>query len=91
MRQRKRTHSRGPEGWLSQMKADVTSAMESGILCGPMAEAALPETDFARQLERFPVCQLESLPTSRYLLAPKALLQSTPGSCPATADRWRRR
>ena len=63
------------KGWLSQMKADVTSAMESGILCGPMAEAALPETDFARQLERFPVCQLESLPTSRYLLAPKALLQ----------------
>ena len=63
------------KGWLSQLKADVTSAMESGILCGPMAEAALPETDFARQLERFPVCQLESLPTSRYLLAPKALLQ----------------
>ena len=27
------------KGWLSQMKADVTSAMESGILCGPMAEA----------------------------------------------------
>ena len=49
--------------------------MESGILCGPMAEAALSETDFARQLERFPVCQLESLPTSRYLLAPKPLLQ----------------
>ena len=63
------------KGWLSQLKADVTSAMESGILCGPMAEAALSETDFARQLERFPVCQLESLPTSRYLLAPKALLQ----------------
>ena len=63
------------KGWLSQLKADVTSAMESGILCGPMAEAALPETEFARQLERFPVCQLESLPTSRYLLAPKALLQ----------------
>ena len=63
------------KGWLSQMKADVTSAMESGILCGPMAEAALSETDFARQMERFPVCQLESLPTSRYLLAPKALLQ----------------
>ena len=63
------------KGWLSQLKADVTSAMESGILCGPMAEAALSETEFARQLERFPVCQLESLPTSRYLLAPKALLQ----------------
>ena len=63
------------KGWLGQLKADVTAAMDSGILCGPMAEAALPETEFARQLERFPVCQLESLPTSRYLLAPKALLQ----------------
>ena len=63
------------KGWLGQLKADVTAAMDSGILCGPMAEAALSETEFARQLERFPVCQLESLPTSRYLLAPKALLQ----------------
>jgi len=63
------------KGWLGQLKTDVTAAMDSGILCGPMAEAALPETEFARQLERFPVCQLESLPTSRYLLAPKALLQ----------------
>ena len=63
------------KGWLGQLKSDVTAAMEGGILCGPMAEAALPETEFARQLERFPVCQLESLPTSRYLLAPKALMQ----------------
>ena len=62
------------KGWLGQLKADVTAAMDSGILCGPMAEAALPEAEFARQLERFPVCQLESLPTSRYLLPPRLLL-----------------
>ena len=31
------------KGWLGQLKADVTAAMDSGILCGPMAEAALPE------------------------------------------------
>ncbi|MFR6086518.1 MAG: hypothetical protein ACLUIX_04255 [Oscillospiraceae bacterium] len=68
------------KGWLGQLKADVTAAMDSGILCGPMAEAALPETEFARQLERFPVCQLESLPTSRYLLAPKALRRSMPAA-----------
>lgn len=75
MRQRKRTHSRGPEGLAEPAEGGRHLRHGERHPVRPHGEAALSETEFARQLERFPVCQLESLPTSRYLLAPKALLQ----------------
>ena len=79
------------KGWLGQLKADVTAAMESGILCGPMAEAALPETEFARQLGASPCASWRACPPAGICWLPRPCCRSMPGSCPAMADRWRRR
>ncbi len=62
------------KGWLWQMKEDVTLAVENGWLAGELADPALSETELSARLSDFPVVQLESLPTSRYLLPPRALL-----------------
>ena len=63
------------KGWLWQQKEDITTAAENGWLSGELADLSLSENEFAAQLARFPVLQLESLPGSRNLLPPKALLQ----------------
>ena len=57
-----------------QVKQDVTASMEAGQMAGAFGRLTLTETETAAALERFPVCQMESLPTSRYLVAPKLLL-----------------
>ena len=57
-----------------QVKQDVTASMEAGQMAGAFGRLTLTETETAATLERFPVCQMESLPTSRYLVAPKLLL-----------------
>ncbi len=61
-------------GWLWQLKEDLTSATESGRLWGEVCDPALSEAEFVERLAQFPVVQMESLPTSRYLLSPKSLL-----------------
>ena len=43
-------------------------------MAGAFGELTLTETELERTLERFALCQLESLPTSRYLLPPRLLL-----------------
>ena len=58
-----------------QLKEDLSAAMEAGHLCGAFADLALGEGDLQRKLSAFPLCQLESLPTSRCLLPPKSLWQ----------------
>ena len=57
-----------------QVKQDVTAAMEAGLMAGAFGRLTLTETEAAAELEKRPVCQMESLPTSRYLVAPRLLL-----------------
>ena len=57
-----------------QVKQDVTAAMEAGLMAGAFGRLTLTETETAAELEKRPVCQMESLPTSRYLVAPRLLL-----------------
>ena len=64
-------------GYLWQLKEDAASAMENGLLAGEMAVFALTEHQLTEKLAEFPVCLADSLPTSRYLLAPRALLSVT--------------
>ena len=61
-------------GFLFQTRQDVTAAVEGGVMAGAFGELTLTETELERTLERFALCQLESLPTSRYLLPPRLLL-----------------
>ncbi len=61
-------------GWLWQLKEDLAAAAESGRLWGEVCDPALSEPEFLERLAHFPVVQMESLPTSRYLLPPKSLL-----------------
>jgi transcription-repair coupling factor (superfamily II helicase) len=61
--------------FLWQLKEDCAAAVEGGILCGELADFALTESEFSARLEGFPVLLADSLPTSRYLLPPRALMQ----------------
>ena len=65
------------KGFLWQLKEDASTAFENGWLAGELAELALSEGELTAKLGAFALCQMESLPTSRYLLAPRALLQIT--------------
>ena len=65
----------GLKQWLWQRRQDIVSAEENGALAGEFSRLQLEQEELVRRLEKFPVCQMESLPTSRYLLAPKALVQ----------------
>ena len=67
--------SEGLRGWLWQLKEDVSAAAESGDMLPTMGELSLTEGETAARLSRFALCQMDSLPTSRYLLPPGALLQ----------------
>ena len=59
---------------LWQLRQDVTAAAEGGMMAAAFGELMLTEGGLESALGRFPVCQLESLPTSRYLLPPRLLL-----------------
>ena len=67
--------SEGLKGWLWQMKEDVAAAAENGFMAPAMGELSLTEGETAARLARFALCQMDSLPTSRYLLPPGELLQ----------------
>ena len=67
--------SEGLKGWLWQLKEDVSAAAENGFMAPAMGELALTEGETAARLARFALCQMDSLPTSRYLLPPGELLQ----------------
>ena len=59
---------------LWQLRQDVTAAAEGGVMAAAFGDLMMTEGELESALSRFPVCQLESLPTSRYLLPPKLLL-----------------
>ena len=59
---------------LWQLRQDVTAAVEGGVMAAAFGDLMMTEGELESALGRFPVCQLESLPTSRYLLPPKLLL-----------------
>ncbi len=63
------------KGWLWQLKEDITTAAENGWMAGELADLALTEQEFSERLAAFSVLELESLPSSRYLLPPKSMLQ----------------
>ena len=63
------------KGWLWQLREDVAAAAENGFMAPAMGELSLTEGETAARLMQFDLCQLDSLPTSRYLLPPEALLQ----------------
>ena len=63
------------KGWLWQLREDVTAAAENGCMAPAMGELSLTEGETAARLSRFALCQMDSLPTSRYLLPPGELLQ----------------
>ena len=67
--------SEGLKGWLWQLKEDVAAAAENGFMAPAMGELSLTEGETAARLARFALCQMDSLPTSRYLLPPGELLQ----------------
>ncbi len=60
--------------WHWQLKEDLTAAAENGWLYSELADPVVSESVLTSRLSAFPVVQLESLPTSRYLLPPKTLL-----------------
>ena len=60
--------------WLWQLRQDLTTAVERGWLAGELADPALSENELTERLAEFSLLQMESLPTSRCLLAPKLLL-----------------
>ena len=61
-------------GFLFQTRQDVTAAVEGGVMAGAFGDLTLNEPELEAVLSRFALCQLESLPTSRYLLPPRLLL-----------------
>ena len=63
------------KGWLWQLREDVAAAAENGCMAPAMGELSLTEGETAARLSRYAMCQLDSLPTSRYLLPPGELLQ----------------
>jgi len=60
---------------LTILREDLTFAVESGAMAGSLGELSLSESELIQRLSPFLTLQLESLPTSRSLLAPKLLLQ----------------
>ena len=62
-------------GWLWQLKEDIALHLEGDAMCGEFGALALTESELAARLSKFPVCQMESLSTSRALLPPKELWQ----------------
>ena len=61
--------------WLSQLSLDLSTAVSAGHLSGDLAEPAISQDELTDRLTDFVSVQMESLPTSRYLLLPTALLQ----------------
>ncbi len=59
---------------LWQAKEDTESLLAAGEKDGDLTRLLLTQSEWLEALERFPVCMMEALPTSRYPLPPKTLL-----------------
>ncbi len=63
------------KSYLWQLREDISTAAENGLLAYSQADLALSEAELSQALTAYPLLQLDSLPTSRYLLPPQQLLQ----------------
>ncbi len=61
-------------GFLWELEQDTLPLLETGELAGAFASVALSADELTEKLGAFPVVQLNALPTSRDLLAPRTLL-----------------
>ncbi len=61
-------------GYAFEQGEDVRQLLEEGVLAGPFAALTIDTEELTRRLRAFPVVQCDSLPTSRYLMPPRALL-----------------
>ena len=59
---------------LFQAREDTESLLAAGEPNGDLMRLLLSQSEWLSQLERFPVCMMEALPTSRYPLTPRTLL-----------------
>lgn len=59
---------------LWQAREDTESLLAAGEPEGDLTALLLSQSEWQEQLDRFAVCMLESLPTSRYPLPPRTLL-----------------
>ena len=59
---------------LFRSREDTESLLAAGEPEGDLTALLLSQSEWQEQLERFAVCMLESLPTSRYPLPPRTLL-----------------
>ena len=59
---------------LFQAREDTESLLAAGEPGGDLTGLLLSQSEWLSQLERFPVCMMEALPTSRYPLNPRTLL-----------------
>jgi len=64
------------KGVLFQAKEDTEALLEQGER-QDLTAMLLREKEWEAALSRFPLCMMEALPTSRYILPPKALLSVT--------------
>ena len=62
------------KGVLFQAKEDTESLLAAGEPNGDLVSLLLSQNEWLSELERFPVCMMEALPTSRYPLSPRTLL-----------------
>ncbi len=59
---------------LWQAREDTESLLSAGEQDGDLIRLLLSQSEWTECLERFPVCMMEALPTSRYPLTPRTLL-----------------
>ena len=71
------------KGYAFEEKEDTAALMQEGILAGSFARLSLTAEQLAEKLADFPLLFLDSLPTSRYLAPPRALLSMNVRSLPA--------
>ncbi len=62
------------KGVLFQAREDTESLLAAGEPNGDLMSLLLSQSEWLSELERFRVCMMEALPTSRYPLSPRALL-----------------
>ena len=59
---------------LFQSREDTESLLAAGEKDGDLTRLLLTQSQWQEELEQFPVCMMEALPTSRYPLKPRTLL-----------------
>ena len=71
------------KNYLWQMKEDTETLVEHGVLAGEYAKLTLTAEELWNRLEQYPAYMLSSLPTSRYPLPPRTLLEITAKQLPS--------